>query len=91
MSEETTTDIVAEAAAVISPDGLPRRRAARRVEEPEAAAPQPTTKYTVINGAIAPFGGGRSALIQPGAVVELTTDQAKHYNNLGYLKPYIEE
>jgi hypothetical protein len=43
----------------------------------------------VIGGPIAPNGGGRSALIQPGSIVELTTDQAKHYNNLGYLKPYI--
>lgn len=90
MTDETTADVVAEAVAAISPDGLPRRRA-RRVEEPEAPAAQPTAKYIVINGAIAPFGGGRSALVQPGSVVALTSDQAKHYNKLGYLKPYIED
>jgi hypothetical protein len=30
-------------------------------------------------------------LIHPGNVVELTAEQAKHYNKLGYLKPHIEE
>lgn len=86
---QTTEEIVVEARAVLSPDGLPRRRAAR-TEEPKPK-PAPTTKYIVINGAIAPHGGGPDELIHPGSVVELTAELAKHYNNLGYLKPYIED
>ena len=90
MSEEleTTKEIVAEALEVISPsaDDSPKRRASPKAEKPAA-----TAKYLVINGAIAPNGGGRADLVQPGSVVELTAAQAKHYNNMGYLKPYIED
>ena len=92
MSDENKMmeEIVAEAREVISPDPLDGvgRKARKKAEEPAAPAKQ---KYMVINGAIAPHGGGRDALVQPGSVVELTADQAKHYNNMGYLKPYIED
>lgn len=92
MTEENATikDIVEEARAVLSPDPLDGvgRKARKKAEEPAAPA---TQKYMVINGAIAPNGGGRAALIQPGSVVELTSEQAKHYNKMGYLKPYIED
>lgn len=50
-----------------------------------------TSKYTVIGGAISPNGGGRDSLVHPGSVVELTDEQARHYNKLGYLKPYIAD
>ena len=88
MTEETTSEIVAEAVEALSPstDDLPKRRARRTVEDAPA-----TSKYLVINGAISPNGGGRDSLVHPGSVVELTSAQAKHYNALGYLKPYIEE
>lgn len=92
MTEENATikDIVEEARAVLSPDPLDGvgRKARKKAEEPAAPA---TQKYMVINGAIAPNGGGRADLIQPGSVVELTSEQAKHYNKMGYLKPYIED
>jgi hypothetical protein len=78
MSDEPISEVVVDAAA----DDLPKRK----TKKDEAPA---LSKYMVIGGPIAPNGGGRSALIQPGSIVELTTDQAKHYNNLGYLKPYI--
>jgi hypothetical protein len=63
------------------------------VEAPKKRAkPVATTqKYIVINGAIAPNGGGPEDHFLPGSVVELTTEHAKHYNALGYLKPYIED
>jgi hypothetical protein len=48
-------------------------------------------KYQVIRGAIAPYGGGPSEHFKPGTIVELSADLAKHYNALGYLKPYIED
>jgi len=50
-----------------------------------------TTKYEVIRGAIAPYGGGPADQFAPGTIVELSADLAKHYNALGYLKPYIED
>jgi hypothetical protein len=78
MTEEPISEVVVDAA----DDSLPKRRA----KKDEAPA---LTKYTVINGAISPNGGGRASLIHPGSVVALTTEQAKHYNQLGYLKPYI--
>lgn len=86
---QTTEDLVAEARTVLSPDGLPRRRVAR-TEEPKVK-PALTTKYEVINGAISPEGGSLEALVHPGSIVELTAEQAKHYNKLGYLKPYLED
>ena len=91
-SAESTADIATEAIKVLSPE-LPRRRARRVEESADAveAAPAATTKFLVIGGAIAPFGGGRADLIHPGSVVDLTAEQAKHYNKLGYLKPYLEE
>lgn len=52
-------------------------------------------KYTVIGAAIAPFGNlsdgdpNVERLYQPGETVELTPKQAKHYNDLGRLAPYI--
>lgn len=48
-----------------------------------------TTKYEVVKAAIAPNGGSRDDLIRPGEVVELTAEQAKFYNEKGFLKPYI--
>lgn len=76
-------------AAEFAVEDAPKARA-KKAKEPVAEAPA-TTKYMVIRGAIAPFGGGRSDLVQPGQVVALTADQAKHYNKLGFLKPYIED
>ena len=81
MSADTAVDAVAEAAVEVSED-----TAKKRVKKDVAA----TVKYEVINGAISPFGGGRDALVFPGSIVELTVEQAKHYNSMGYLKPYIE-
>lgn len=78
-----TEEVQPEVAAEVVDDSLPKRRAKKAEEAPAL------TKYVVINGAIAPNGGGRAALIHPGAVVALTADQAKHYNKMGYLKPYI--
>lgn len=80
-----TEEPIAEAVIDAAEDSLPKRKTKKADEAPAL------TKYMVINGAIAPFGGGRSALIQPGSVVELTAEQAKHYNKMGYLKPYIED
>lgn len=84
MTEEIKDDVPVSLAAEFSAEDAPKRRA-KKADEPA------TTKYLVIGGAIAPFGGGRSDLVHPGSVVDLTADQAKHYNKLGYLKPYIEE
>lgn len=84
MTEEIKDDAPVSLAAEFSAEEAPKRRA------PKAEKPV-TAKYTVIGGAIAPFGGGRADLIHPGNVVELTAEQAKHYNKLGYLKPHIEE
>jgi len=78
-----TEEPIAEVAIDAADDLLPKRKVKKAEEAPAL------TKYTVINGAIAPNGGGRDALIHPGSIVELTADQAKHYNKLGYLKPYI--
>lgn len=84
---EPIKDVVAEALKDISPatDDLPKPRAKKTA----AVAGTEVKQYLVINGAIAPNGGGRADLVQPGSVVFLTNEQAKHYNNLGYLKPYI--
>lgn len=57
---------------------------------PKKRAKSATAKYEVINGAISPNGGSMDDLIQPGSIVELTTELALHYNKLGYLKPVIE-
>ncbi len=84
MTEEIKDDAPVSLAAEFSAEEAPKRRA------PKAEKPA-TAKYTVIGGAIAPSGGGRADLVHPGSVVELTADQAKHYNKLGYLKPYLEE
>lgn len=78
-----TEEVQPEVAAEVVDDSLPKRRAKKAEEAPVL------TKYVVANGAISPNGGGRADLIHPGSVVELTADQAKHYNKLGYLKPYI--
>lgn len=77
MSDES--EVITEA--VKADDAAPKRKAAKPA----------TTKYQVINGAISPEGGSLDALIHPGSIVELTAEQAKHYNNLGYLKPHLEE
>ena len=84
MTEEIKDDASVSLAAEFSAEDTPKRRA-KKADEPT------TTKYLVINGAIAPHGGTRADLIQPGSVVALTAEQAKYYNNLGYLKPYIED
>jgi hypothetical protein len=78
-----TEEPIAEVAIDAADDLLPKRKVKKADEAPAL------TKYMVINGAISPKGGGRDALVYPGSVVELTADQAKHYNQLGYLKPYI--
>lgn len=59
--------------------------------QPESKKPRKprTTKYEVVKAAIAPNGGSRDDLIRPGEVVELTAEQAKFYNEKGFLKPYI--
>lgn len=52
----------------------------------------PKTKdYVVAKTAIAPNGGRRSDLKQPGEVVSLTATQAKFYNGLGLIGPLIED
>lgn len=84
MTEEIKDDAPVSLAAEFATDDAPKKRA-KKTEEPT------TTKYMVIGGAISPFGGGRADLVQPGSVVALTAEQAKHYNKLGYLKPYIED
>lgn len=84
MAEEIKDDAPVSLAAEFAAEDAPKKRT-KKAEEPT------TTKYTVIGGAIAPFGGSRADLIHPGSVVELTAEQAKHYNKLGYLKPYIED
>lgn len=70
---------IAVEAAVAAQEVAPKKRA------------KPTTaKYEVINGAISPNGGSVEDLVQPGSIVELSTELALHYNKLGYLKPVIE-
>jgi hypothetical protein len=83
---ETVAEIVAEATTAISPDPLDGIGKKARKKADDAPA---TQQYVVINGAISPNGGGRENLVHPGSVVSLTTAQAKHYNKMGYLKPYI--
>ena len=61
-----------------------------RARKTEDAAPA-TAKYEVINGAIAPYGAACRDLTPIGTIIELPADLAKHYNKLGYLKPYIED
>lgn len=77
MSDEA--EVITEAAK--TEEAAPKRKAAKPA----------TTKYEVINGAISPEGGSLDALVHPGSIVELTAEQAKHYNNLGYLKPHLED
>lgn len=84
MTEEIKDDAPVSLAAEFAAEDAPKKRT-KKAEEPALA------KYLVINGAIAPNGGGRAGLIHPGSVAELTAEQAKHYNKLGYLKPYIED
>ena len=62
-------------------DAAPKRKAVKPA----------TVKYEVINGAISPEGGSLEALVHPGTIVELTVEQAKYYNSLGYLKPHFED
>ena len=62
----------------------------RRPGEAVEVAPK-AAKYEVINGAIAPYGAACRDLTPVGAIIELPADLAKHYNKLGYLKPYIED
>lgn len=82
MTEETTApEVLIEAV-----DEAPKRRS-RKADD---AAPA-TAKYEVINGAIAPYGAGCRDLTPIGTIIELPADLAKHYNKLGYLKPYIED
>lgn len=82
MTEENTApEVLIEAV-----DEAPKRRS-RKADE---TAPV-TAKYEVINGAIAPYGGGCRDLTPIGTIIELPADLAKHYNKLGYLKPYIED
>lgn len=83
---KTTAEMVQGAIEELSPASPTEETAKRR----KTAEPQ-KRQYLVINGAIAPNGGGRSDLVHPGTVVSLTVEQAKHYNKLGYLKPYIED
>jgi hypothetical protein len=78
MSDEPISEVAVDAA----DDSLPKRRS-KKDDAPVL------TKYEVINGAISPEGGSLEALVHPGSVIELTAEQAKHYNKLGYLKPYL--
>jgi hypothetical protein len=75
----------------ITPTAARRRRARAQTEDDGPASPVKTQKYVVRKTAIAPYGGGRDALLHPGAVVDLPSDVAKHYNKLGFLAPYIED
>jgi hypothetical protein len=81
MSADQTTDPIADEAASEATPSPARRKPAK----PE------TTRYRVVKAAIAPYGGARDALIRPGETVELTKEQAKHYNALGFLAPLIED
>ena len=84
MTEENATEEV-----LIEPvKEAPRPRLRRPGEAAPVAA---TAKYEVINGAIAPYGAACRDLTPIGAIIELPADLAKHYNKLGYLKPYIED
>lgn len=89
--EETLT--TQDESAMPAPTAPRRRRA--RTTAPEADDPSSPSakvqKFVVRKAAIAPFGGARDALVQPGSVVELPSDLAKHYNALGFLAPYIED
>ena len=82
MTEENTAPEVLIEAVYEAP-----KRRSRKADE---TAPV-TAKYEVINGAIAPYGGGCRDLTPIGTIIELPADLAKHYNKLGYLKPYIED
>lgn len=46
------------------------------------------TKYRVFKANIMDDDGNK---VGDGAIVELTAKTAKHYNRLGYLKPFIED
>lgn len=46
------------------------------------------TKYRVFKANIMDDDGRK---VGDGAIVELTPKTAKHYNRLGYLKPFIED
>jgi hypothetical protein len=54
-------------------------------ETPQAPA---RTKYRVFKANIKDDDGNK---VGDGAVVELTSKTAKHYNRLGYLKPFFDE
>jgi hypothetical protein len=77
---------------VAEEEPTPRRRRARAAsEDTPPPSPAKTQKYVVRKTSIAPFGGGRDALLPPGTVVELDGPTAKHYNALGFLAPHIED
>ena len=82
--EKTAPETLIEAV-----EEAPKRRA-RKADEATEVAPK-VAKYEVVNGAIAPYGAACRDLTPIGAIIELPADLAKHYNKLGYLKPYIED
>lgn len=84
IEENTATETLIEPV-----EEAPKRRA-RKVDETTEHASK-MAKYEVINGAIAPYGAACRDLTPVGAIIELPADLAKHYNKLGYLKPYIED
>lgn len=57
------------------------------VDETDASVPE-RTKYRVFKANIMDDDGNK---VGDGAIVELTAKTAKHYNRLGYLKPFFDD
>lgn len=62
---------------------------AKATETKPEAAPR-TKEYMVVKTAIAPNGGRRKDIAQPGEKVALTAKQAKFYAEKGLLAPVVE-
>ena len=97
MTDEQTTDQTDED---VSQDDVPTQDAPeqqapvveKKPRKPRKPKGPETTKYRVINAAIAPKGGKASRDgHQPGDVVELTDSLAKHYLKLKRIEPYFED
>jgi hypothetical protein len=84
MNDETDLEPTIEPTNEPEADAAPKRRKTTKTESD-------LVSYRVVKAAIAPNGGARDALIRPGETVQLTKEQAKHYNALGFLAPIIED
>lgn len=78
---------IEEAADAYTSDVALKSAKKRVAEDGKASSRANTTKYVVTGGSIFTEGGK----VRPGETVELTAAEARSFNRMGRLKPYIDE